>query len=70
MKVLTPKLLDDLSSLAALGWTDAELARFLDITERQLADILADPTPTDNPNIRELYDHIQKYNEQYAKEEE
>lgn len=53
MKVLTPKLLDDLSSLAALGWTDAELARFLDITERQLADILADPTPTDNPNIRD-----------------
>ena len=53
MKVLTPKLLDDLSSLAALGWTDAELARFLDITERQLADILADPTPTDNPTIRD-----------------
>ena len=53
MKVLTPKLLDDLSSLAALGWTDAELARFLDITERQLADILADPTQTDNPNIRD-----------------
>ena len=24
----------------------------------------------DNPNIRDLYDHIQKYNEQYAKEEE
>lgn len=53
MKVLTPKLLDDLSSLAALGWTDAELAGFLDITERQLSDILADPTPTDNPNIRD-----------------
>lgn len=53
MKVLTPKLLDDLSSLAALGWTDAELAGFLDITERQLADILADPTSTDNPNIRD-----------------
>lgn len=53
MKVLTPKLLDDLSSLAALGWTDAELAGFLDITERQLAAILADPTPTDDPNIRD-----------------
>lgn len=53
MKVLTPKLLDDLSSLAALGWTDAELAGFLDITERQLADILADPTSTDDPNIRD-----------------
>lgn len=53
MKVLTPKLLDDLSSLAALGWTDAELAGFLDITERQLSDILADPTPTDDPNIRD-----------------
>lgn len=53
MKVLTPELLDDLSSLAALGWTDAELAGFLDITERQLADILADPTSTDNPNIRD-----------------
>lgn len=53
MKLLTPKLLDDLSSLAALGWTDAELAGFLDITERQLSDILADPTPTDNPNIRD-----------------
>lgn len=53
MKVLTPKLLDDLSSLAALGWTDAELAGFLDITERQLAAILADPTSTDDPNIRD-----------------
>lgn len=53
MKVLTPKLLDDLSSLAALGWTDAELAGFLDIPERQLADILADPTSTDDPNIRD-----------------
>lgn len=53
MKVLTPELLDDLSSLAALGWTDAELAGFLDITERQLADILADPTSTDDPNIRD-----------------
>ncbi len=53
MKVLTPKLLDDLSSLAALGWTDAELAGFLDITERQLAAILANPTSTDDPNIRD-----------------
>lgn len=53
MKVLTPELLDDLSSLAALGWTDAELAGFLDITERQLAAILADPTSTDDPNIRD-----------------
>lgn len=53
MKVLTPKLLDDLSSLAALGWTDAELAGFLDITEKQLAAILADPTSTDDPNIRD-----------------
>lgn len=53
MKVLTPKLLDDLSSLAALGWTDAELAGFLDIPERQLAAILADPTSTDDPNIRD-----------------
>lgn len=53
MKELTPELLDDLSSLAALGWTDAELAGFLDITERQLADILADPTSTDDPNIRD-----------------
>lgn len=53
MKALTPELLDDLSSLAALGWTDAELAGFLDITERQLAAILADPTSTDDPNIRD-----------------
>lgn len=53
MKELTPELLDDLSSLAALGWTDAELAGFLDITERQLAAILADPTSTDDPNIRD-----------------
>ena len=53
MKVLTPKLLDDLSSLAALGWTDAELAGFLDITQRQLAAILANPTSTDDPNIRD-----------------
>lgn len=53
MKELTPELLDDLSSLAALGWTDAELAGFLDITEKQLAAILADPTSTDDPNIRD-----------------
>lgn len=53
MKELTPELLDDLSSLAALGWTDAELAGFLDITERQLAAILADPTSTDDLNIRD-----------------
>lgn len=53
MKELTTELLDDLSSLAALGWTDAELAGFLDITERQLAAILADPTSTDDPNIRD-----------------
>ena len=43
MKELTTELLDDLSSLAAIGWTDAELAGFLDITERQLAIILAEP---------------------------
>lgn len=53
MKELNPELLDDLSSLAAIGWTDAELAGFLGITERQLAAILADPTSTDHPNIRD-----------------
>lgn len=53
MKELNPELLDDLSSLAAIGWTDAELAGFLDITERQLAAILADPISTDDLNIRD-----------------
>lgn len=53
MKELKPELLDDLSSLAAIGWTDAELAGFLDITERQLAVILADPISTDDLNIRD-----------------
>lgn len=43
MKELTNKLLDELSSLSAIGWTDAELAGYLDITERQMATILATP---------------------------
>lgn len=51
MKELTTKLLDDLSSLAAIGWTDAELAGFLDITERQLDVILADPVTIDDQRI-------------------
>lgn len=51
MKELTTELLDDLSSLAAIGWTDAELAGFLDITERQLDVILADPVTIDDQRI-------------------
>lgn len=43
MKELTPELLDDLSSLAALGWTDGEMAGFLGISERQLEAVLRDP---------------------------
>ena len=42
MKELTPELLDDLSSLAALGWTDGEMAGFLGISERQLEAVLTE----------------------------
>lgn len=41
MKDLTKESLDDLSSLAALGWSEREMAGWLEITERELDKILA-----------------------------
>lgn len=47
MKGLTRELLDDLSSLAALGWSEREMAGWLEITERDLDKILAGECGTD-----------------------
>lgn len=47
MKELTRELLDDLSSLAALGWSEREMAGWLEITERDLDKILAGECGTD-----------------------
>ena len=47
MKELTKELLDDLSSLAALGWSEREMSGWLEITERDLDKILAGECGTD-----------------------